>query len=126
MTTVARTASSVHSLTSRARLRPALASIVLRAIAGITGSGSVLLSDIVRGQVDEGDDKALRSAEQQLSFRLGHDEDLDQLPQAYLQEMAPFVGQMPFFTLDGGDLSKPSSRKLVSLRQACVKSPLPA
>lgn len=112
MTTVARTASSVHSLTSRARLRPALASIVLRAIAGITGSGSVLLSDIVRGQVDEGDDKALRSAEQQLSFRLGHDEDLDQLPQAYLQEMAPFVGQMPFFTLDGGDLSKPSSRKL--------------
>lgn len=109
MKTVARMASFVHDILSRAELRPAAASIVRSVLGGITATGSVVLSEILRPQVDG--KKELRAAEQRVSHALKNDATFDQLPDAYRDLLAPVAHSMPYRSVDGSDLSKPASRK---------------
>ena len=110
MTTVARLASSVHAICDFAAFRPALRALVLTAVAGITASGSLLLSEILRDQVDN--PRELRNAEQRLSSSLKADDAWDALPDAHLRFVAPAAPSMRFRSVDGGDMSKPASRDL--------------
>ena len=113
MNTVARMASSVHGILSHAGLRPAAASIVRSVLGGITATGSVVLSEILRPQVDT--KKQLRAAEQRVSHALKNDASLDLLPGSYRALVAPQARTMGYRSVDGSDLSKPASRTTEAL-----------
>lgn len=110
MQTVAQMASSIHHISNHAKLRTAARAVFGSLVTGITATGSVILSEILRPQV--ADAKQLHAAEQRISSALKNDVQLDLLPDAYLSLVAPVAKSMRFRTLDGSDISKPASRKL--------------
>ena len=112
MNSVAQMASSIQEVFAHASLRPAARSVVGTLIAGITATGSVVLSEVLRAQVTK---EALHAAEQRMSQALKNDSALDQLPEAYLTHIAPVARTLRFRSLDGSDVSKPASRKLEHL-----------
>lgn len=107
MTTVAQLDSFVHELIERARCRPALGSVVRTLLGGIAAAGSVVLSEVLRPQVQKED---LHAAEQRVSQALKNDTGLDTLPDAYLAMVAEPARSLRFRTVDGSDLSKPAGR----------------
>ena len=107
MTTVAQLDSFVHELIERARCRPALGSVVRTLLGGIAAAGSVVLSEVLRPQVQKED---LHAAEQRVSQALKNDTGLDTLPDAYLAMVAEPARLLRFRTVDGSDLSKPAGR----------------
>ena len=107
MTTVAQLDSFVHELIERARCRPALGSVVRTLLGGIAAAGSVVLSEVLRPQVQKDD---LHAAEQRVSQALKNDTALDTLPDAYLAMVAEAACPLRFRTVDGSDLSKPAGR----------------
>ena len=108
MKTVAHVASSVRDLVERARFRPALGAVVRTLLGGIVASGSVVLSVVLRPQVDKED---LHAAEQRVSQALKNDTELDRLPDTYLAIAAPEARSLRFRSVDGSDVSKPAGRK---------------
>ena len=108
MNTVAQVASSVHELVERAQLQDALRSVVRTVVGGITATGSVVLSEILRPQVHR---EGLHAAEQRVSQALQTAGGLDKLPDAYLAMVAPVAHSLRFRSIDGSDLSKPAGRK---------------
>jgi hypothetical protein len=107
MKTVAQMASSVDQIIERAQFRPALGSVVRTLLGGITAAGSVVLSEVLRPQVQKED---LHAAEQRLSHALRNETALDALPDAYLGLVAPTARSLRFRTVDGSDVSKPAGR----------------
>ena len=112
MNTVAHMDSSVHEILEHAQLREALKSIVRTVIGGITAAGSVVLSEVLRPQVDK---EELHAAEQRVSQALKNAEGLDKLPEAYLAVAAPVARSLRFRSIDGSDVSKPAGRKFEHL-----------
>lgn len=106
---LARMASSVQRICQLAHLCPRVSSIVSLVLGGMAQSGSVMLSDIIRPQVHNRAE--LHAREQQVSRSLALDDSLDQLHQAYLTLAQPHVAEMPFYSVDMSDISKPSGRK---------------
>ena len=109
MNNVAQMTSSIQQFLAHTSLRSATMSVVRSLIGGITATGSVVLSEVLRCQVAKED---LHSAEQQVSHALKNESALDQLPEAYLTHIAPVARTLRFRSLDGSDVSKPASRKL--------------
>ena len=107
MKTVAQLDSFVHDLLKRARCRPALGSVVRTLLGGITAAGSVVLSEVLRPQVQK---EGLHAAEQRVSQALKNDTALDALPDAYLDMVAEAARPLRFRTVDGSDLTKPAGR----------------
>ena len=112
MSTVAQVASSVQEIVERAHLQDALRSVVRTVVGGITAIGSVVLSEILRPQVDK---EKLHAAEQRVSNALQTADELDNLPDAYLAVAAPVAHSLRFRSIDGSDLSKPAGRKFEHL-----------
>jgi hypothetical protein len=112
MNTVAQMASSVQRILEHAQLRDALKSVVRTVVGGITATGSVVLSELLRPQVDKED---LHAAEQRISQALKNAAPLDKLPDAYLAVVAPVARSLRFRTIDGSDVSKPAGRKFEHL-----------
>jgi hypothetical protein len=110
MQTVAHVVSSVHEFVERARFRPAVAAVVCTVLGGIQASGSVVLSEVLRAQVDNA--MELHATEQRVSLTLKHETALDTLPEVYLATIAEAARSLRFRSVDGSDLSKPASRKL--------------
>jgi hypothetical protein len=108
MNTVAHVVSSVHEIAKRARFRPALGAVVRTVIGGITATGSVVLSELLRPQVAKED---LHAAEQRVSQALMHEAALDDLPGVYLAMAAPEARSLRFRSVDGSDVSKPAGRQ---------------
>lgn len=107
MKTVAQLDSFVNNLLERVRCRPALGSVVRTLLGGIATAGSVVLSEVLRPQVQKED---LHAAEQRVSQALKNDIALDTLPDAYLDMVAEAASSLRFRTVDGSDLSKPAGR----------------
>lgn len=107
MKTVAQLDSFVNHLLERVRFRPALGSVVRTLLGGIATAGSVVLSEVLRPQVQKED---LHAAEQRVSQALKNDIALDTLPDAYLDMVAEAASSLRFRTVDGSDLSKPAGR----------------
>ena len=107
MTTVAQLDSFVHALLTRARCRPALGSVVRTLLRGIATAGSVVLSEVLRPQVQKED---LHAAEQRVSQALKNDAELDTLPDVYLDRVAETASSLRFRTVDGSDVTKPAGR----------------
>lgn len=107
MKTVAQLDSFVHALLKRARCRPALGSVVRTLLGGIATAGSVVLSEVLRPQVQKED---LHAAEQRVSQALKNDTALDTLPDVYLDMVAETASSLRFRTVDGSDVTKPAGR----------------
>jgi hypothetical protein len=107
MKTVAQLDSFVHALVERARCRPALGSVVRTLLGGIAAAGSVVLSEVLRPQVQKED---LHAAEQRVSQALKNDPVLDTLPDVYLAMVAEPARSLRFRTVDGSDVTKPAGR----------------
>ena len=112
MNTVAQMASSVYEIVERAQLRDALRSVVNTVVRGITATGSVVLSEMLRPQVDK---ENLHAAEQRVSHALQTASALDKLPDAYLAVVASAAHSLRFRSIDGSDMSKPAGRKFEHL-----------
>jgi hypothetical protein len=108
MQTVAQLDSFVHEVIERARFRPALGSVVRALLGGIAAAGSVVLSEVLRPQVQKED---LHAAEQRVSQALKNDAALDTLPGVYLAMVAEPARALRYRTVDGSDVSKPAGRK---------------
>lgn len=108
MKTVAHVASSVHEIVERADFRPALGAVVLALLGGITATGSVVLSELLRPQVTK---EELHAAEQRVSRALKDETALDKLPEVHLAMAAPVARSLRFRSVDGSDISKPAGRK---------------
>ena len=108
MQTVAQLDSFVHEDIERARLRPALGSVVRALLGGIAAAGSVVLSEVLRPQVQKED---LHAAEQRVSQALKNGAALDTLPGVYLAMVAEPARALRYRTVDGSDVSKPAGRK---------------
>jgi hypothetical protein len=107
MKTVAQLDSFVHALVERARCRPALGWVVRTLLGGIAAAGSVVLSEVLRPQVQKED---LHAAEQRVSQALKSDPVLDTLPDVYLAMVAEPARSLRFRTVDGSDVTKPAGR----------------
>ena len=107
MKTVAQLDSFVHALVERARCRPALGLVVRTLLGGIAAAGSVVLSEVLRPQVQKED---LHAAEQRVSQALKNAPVLDTLPDVYLAMVAEPARSLRFRTVDGSDVSKPAGR----------------
>ena len=107
MQTVARTQKFVDEIGAQAELGPRVASVVSLIIGGITAAGSVVLSELLRPQVDR---DGLHAAEQRLSLALKNEAAFDALPDAYLAVAAKAARALHFRSVDGSDLSKPAGR----------------
>jgi len=112
MQTVAQLDSFVHEVLERARFRPALGSVVRALLGGIAAAGSVVLSEVLRPQVQKED---LHAAEQRVSQALKNDAALDTLPDVYLAMVAEPARALRYRTVDGSDVSKPAGRKFEHL-----------
>ena len=112
MQTVAQVDSFVHQVVERARFRPALGSVVRTLLGGIAAAGSVVLSEVLRPQVQKED---LHAAEQRVSQALKNDAALDTLPDVYLAMVAEPARALRYRTVDGSDVSKPAGRKFEHL-----------
>jgi Transposase DDE domain len=112
MNTIARVLSSVHEILELAQLRDSLRSVVRTVVEGITAAGSVVLSELLRPQVQK---EELHAAEQRVSHALQTAGELDKLPDAYLAMVAPVARALRFRSIDGSDLSKPAGRKFEHL-----------
>lgn len=112
MQTVAQLDSFVHEVIERGRFRPALGSVVHTLLGGIAAAGSVVLSEVLRPQVQKED---LHAAEQRVSHALKNDTALDALPDVYLAMVAETARSLRFRTVDGSDVSKPAGRKFEHL-----------
>lgn len=108
MQTVAQVDSFVHEVIERGRFRPALGSVVRALLGGIAAAGSVVLSEVLRPQVQKED---LHAAEQRVSQALKNDTELDTLPGVYLAMVAEPARALRYRTVDGSDVSKPAGRK---------------
>ena len=113
MQTVAQLDSFVHEVIERARFRPALGSVVRTVLGGIAAAGSVVLSEVLRPQVQKED---LHAAEQRVSQALKNNAALDTLPGVYLAMVAEPARALRYRTVDGSDVSKPAGRKFGSPR----------
>lgn len=107
MKTVAQMDSFVDKIIERARFRPALGSVVHTLLGGIMAAGSVVLSEVLRPQVQKED---LHAAEQRVSQTLKNNTALDALPNVYLGIVAPAACSLRYRTVDGSDVSKPAGR----------------
>ena len=108
MQTVAQLNSFVHEVLEGARFRPALGWVVRTLLGGIAAAGSVVLSEVLRSQVEK---ENLHAAEQRVSQALKNDAALDTLPDVYLDMVAEPARALRYRTVDGSDVSKPAGRK---------------
>jgi hypothetical protein len=96
---------SVQKIASRAGLSDDEARLANDLVIGMSQSQSVLLSQIGRALHEK---EPLLTTERRLSEGLAEDASgLDRMHQAWLDEVAPTAGRMPFVTVDGSDLTKP-------------------
>ena len=107
MTSVAQLDSFVHDVLERARFRPALGSVVRTLLGGIVAAGSVVLSEVLRPQVQK---ENLHAAEPRVSQALKNATALDTLPDVYLDMVAEAARPLRFRTVDGSDVTKPAGR----------------
>lgn len=107
MKTVALLDSFVNSLVERTGCRPAQGSAIRTLLRGIATTGSVVLSEVLRPQVEKED---LHAAEQRVSQALKNDTVLDTLPDVYLDMATEVARSFRFRTVDGSDVTKPAGR----------------
>jgi hypothetical protein len=107
MKTVAWLDSFVNSLVERAGCRPAQGSTIRTLLQGIAATGSVVLSELLRPQVEKDE---LHAAEQRVSQALKNDTVLDALPDVYLDLATEVARSFRFRTVDGSDVTKPAGR----------------
>lgn len=110
MSTVKRVRSFVQRVTDSAAMEEAEAALAGDIVVGISTKKSVLLSEISRA-LDAGKDVPLLRTEQRLSKGLRKaSSGLDELPEAYLREVASVARSLPFVTVDGTDHTHPYGR----------------
>jgi hypothetical protein len=86
--------------------------VVRTLLGGIAATGSVVLSEALRVQVQK---EGLHAAEQRVSQALKNEAALDSLPDVYLGMVAEPARSLGFRTVDGSDVSKPAGRKFEHL-----------
>lgn len=121
MSVIAQRGSSVHRICEHAKLPEKLEKVVSSTVQGIVQSGSVMLSEIVRTQVNVDPDnhedtrRALHARVQALSCTMAKAKELDGLADGYLKSTASDIDKLPFFSFDVSDISKPHGRHFQDL-----------